>query len=157
MEVIWLHCKSITRSLLTGLFTFPFSFLLSLLMHRPKPVHVALAVWSPSEEGSAGLPASRLWELSLRRLDSPDRPQGVISSPPFPSSGSQCPHGLLSRLLLSNIRSKTVNYSFKLNGAHFKVRAAGHLGLRVAKGEGPHVWVQQLCQVPALTSGASPA
>ena len=98
---------------------------------------------SPSEEGSASLPASGLWGLCLRRLDSSDGTQGVKGLALLLS------HLLVrSPLLVSPLSSAAVEdqrlsiIHSQLSGAHFKVRAAGHLGLRVAEGEDPHFWVQ---------------
>lgn len=111
-----------------------------------------LEAWSPSEKGSAGLPASRLWG----RPDSPDRPEKGCY---FPSSF------LIFWYLMPSwspspfpqqYKMKAVNYSLVVEWSTFQSQGSWATRLRVANGKGPHVCVHQLVR-PSLRSGASSA
>lgn len=55
-------------------------------------------------------------------------------------SGTHRPRGLPPLLLLSNIRSKAVNYSFTVEWSTFQSQGCWAFLPRTAKGEDPHFW-----------------
>lgn len=55
-------------------------------------------------------------------------------------SGTHRPRGLLPLLLLSNIRSKAVNYSFTVEWSTFQSQGCWAFLPRIAKGGDPHFW-----------------